>query len=180
MIVRENQSMYKKIACGIACWVVSMACALPGLCQEQAGGDGLTEQEIDFQTLLTDAKLKGQFTVDGKPLTELQDEFYEIRKVQKMKSPSDSWAIHARIKYGENDVVLPVPVKVLWAGNTPVIILDKMFLPGLGTFSARVVFHGQRYAGTWQHDEVGGHLFGTIESLTEETTSSPQQNGSNQ
>lgn len=132
--------------------------------QEAADSELLTQQEIDFKKLLTDSKLKGQFTVDGKPLTELQDEFYEIKKVQKLKPQGDSWAIHARIKYGENDVVLPVPVKVLWAGKTPVITLDNMFLPGLGTFSARVVFHGQRYAGTWQHDEVGGHLFGTVES----------------
>jgi hypothetical protein len=137
-----------------------------GFCQEQSSG--LSEKESQFQKLLTDSTLSGQFTMDGKPLSELQDETYEIRKVQKLAAPPDSWAIHARIKYGEHDVVLPVPVRILWAGDTPVITLDKMFLPGLGTYSARVVIHGNRYAGTWQHDEtggkqVGGHLFGTIE-----------------
>jgi hypothetical protein len=35
----------------------------------------------------------------------------------------------------------------------------------LGTFDARVVIHDQKYAGTWKHGEVGGHLFGTIEKL---------------
>jgi hypothetical protein len=30
-------------------------------------------------------------------------------------------------------------------------------------FSARVLLDGARYAGTWSHDEKGGHLFGAIE-----------------
>jgi hypothetical protein len=41
--------------------------------------------------------------------------------------------------------------------------MDNMTIPGLGTFSARVVLHQDKYAGTWQHDEAGGHLFGKIE-----------------
>jgi hypothetical protein len=38
-------------------------------------------------------------------------------------------------------------------------------IPTLGTFTARVFFYGNRYAGTWQHDKVGGHMFGRIEKL---------------
>jgi hypothetical protein len=58
-----------------------------------------------------------------------------------------------------------MPINVLWAGNTPVMTLDKITIPGLGTFSARVVFHENKYAGTWVHDNVGGHLFGRIEKM---------------
>ena len=29
-------------------------------------------------------------------------------------------------------------------------------------FSARILFYGDRYAGTWQHDQVSGHMFGRI------------------
>lgn len=159
--------MHRIIASWLVCCFVSIALAAPGMGQESSGNEELSQPEKEFQELLTGAKLTGQFTIDGKPLTELQDETYEIRKVHKLKSPKDSWAIHARIKYGEHDVVLPVPVKVLWAGATPILTLDNMFLPGLGTFSARVVFHGKRYAGTWQHDDVGGHLFGTIDNVSE-------------
>lgn len=114
-----------------------------------------------FAKLLTGAKLTGQFTVDGKPLTELQEESYEIEKVEKMPE-GDSWVITARIKYGKRDLTIPVPLEVKWAGSTPVLTLDNLTLPGFGTFSARVVFHKDKYAGTWQHDEVGGHLFGMI------------------
>ena len=52
-----------------------------------------------------------------------------------------------------------------WAENTPVITLSELAIPGLGTFSARVVVHDGLYAGTWRHGEVAGHLFGQIQKL---------------
>jgi hypothetical protein len=64
-------------------------------------------------------------------------------------------------------VDLTVPVQVKWAGNTPVITVDSVTIPGLGTFSARVLLDGARYAPTWSHDEKGGHLFGVIERSSE-------------
>jgi hypothetical protein len=71
--------------------------------------------------------------------------------------------ITARIKYGEKDVNLPIPIDVLWAGDTPVLSLTKATIPGLGTFTTRVMVYGDRYAGTWQHDAVGGQMWGRIE-----------------
>jgi hypothetical protein len=59
-------------------------------------------------------------------------------------------------------------VEVKWAGKTPVITLDNITIPGLGTFSSRVVIDQGKYAGTWKHDDVGGHLFGKLEPATEE------------
>lgn len=49
-----------------------------------------------------------------------------------------------------------------WLGDTPMITMTEVPLPPLGTFTARVFFYGDRYAGTWQHDAVGGHMFGRI------------------
>lgn len=115
-----------------------------------------------FRRLLTGAKLVGMFTVDGRALDKLTAEAYEIQKVEKLPD-GDDWAITARIKYGDKDLSFPVPVEVKWAGTTPVITLEKTTIPGLGTFSARVLFHGERYAGTWQHDDKGGHMFGKLE-----------------
>ena len=44
------------------------------------------------------------------------------------------------------------------------VMLTDYSVPALGTFTARVLFYDDRYAGTWQHgQEVGGHLFGRIE-----------------
>jgi hypothetical protein len=69
----------------------------------------------------------------------------------------------ARIKYGKNDVKIPITLQVLWAGDTPMISMTDITIPGMGTFTARVMFHGDRYAGTWQHGKVGGHMWGMID-----------------
>lgn len=121
----------------------------------------MAELYAKFTKLLTGAKLKGQFTVDGRPMNKLTEETYEIEKVEKQPK-GDEWIVTARIKYGKYDTVFPVPLEVKWAGKTPVMTLDKMTIPGMGTFGARVVFHKDKYAGTWSHDEVGGHLFGRV------------------
>jgi len=113
-----------------------------------------------FESTLTNAVLSGKFTITGKQAPP-HEESYTIRSVKKM-SQGDYWLFTARIKYGKHDVTLPMPIPVKWAGDTPVISLDKLTLPGLGTFSAHVVIDGDKYAGTWLHGEVGGHMFGTI------------------
>ena len=66
------------------------------------------------------------------------------------------------MKYANKDLTLPITLPVIWAGDTPMITLDNVALPGMGTFSARVLFHRNRYAGTWQHDDIGGHMFGEL------------------
>ncbi len=126
------------------------------------GADAMAARYANFQKLLTGSKLIGQFTVDGRPMDKLSSEEYEISKVEKTPE-GDVWIITARIKYGGKDVSIPVPLEVKWAGSTPVLTMDNMALPGLGTFSARILFHRDRYAGTWQHDDKGGHMFGKIE-----------------
>jgi len=67
------------------------------------------------------------------------------------------------VENGDVDLTVPVPVQVKWAGETPVITVDGAKIPGLGTFSTRVLLDGARYAETWSHDEKAGHLFGVIE-----------------
>lgn len=122
------------------------------------------ERFVMFEKMLTKVRLIGLFTVDGKPMKDLNEETYEIQSAK--KSPEgDTWLIVARIKYGKNDVVVPMPINVMWAENTPVMTLDQLTIPGLGTFSARVLFHESKYAGTWVHDNVGGHLFGRLEKM---------------
>ena len=59
-------------------------------------------------------------------------------------------------------------LKAYAAGDTPIITLTNLEIPGLGTFTSRVIIYEGRYAGTWQHGDVGGHLFGRIEKLPAE------------
>lgn len=117
----------------------------------------------DFEKYLSDAVLTGVFTIDGQPLNKLEEERYEIKSAKKLAGEDNLWEITTRIKYGDKDLSVPVFVNVEWVGRTPMIVLDSVSIPGLGTFSARVVFHDRKYAGTWKHDNVGGHLFGRVE-----------------
>jgi hypothetical protein len=123
--------------------------------------DDAARRDEAFRRLVTNVKLSGHFTIDGAGDGVPKQEEYVITSATKLGA-GDAWLLTARITYGDVDVAVPVPVQVKWAGDTPVITLDDVGLPGLGTFSARVVLHDGRYAGTWSHDRVGGHLFGTI------------------
>lgn len=115
-----------------------------------------------FTGQMTGARFVGRFTTRGQEDAPAVKDEYEIKSVKKLEK-GDAWLFEARIKYGRTDVTVPVPIDVIWAGDTPVITLKETTLPGLGTFSARIVIHGSSYAGTWSHGEVGGHMFGTIE-----------------
>lgn len=117
----------------------------------------------EFAKYLSGTILTGVFTVDGKPLDKLNEERYEIKTAKKVEGYDSLWEIVTRIKYGDKDLELPVEINVEWVGKTPIMVMDSVPLPGLGTFSARVVFHDKKYAGTWKHDDVGGHLFGRVE-----------------
>ena len=146
-------------------WPLCLAvwgCAF-ALADEPTPPVSVEQQRADFTARMQDVVLDGFFVVDSptadKPA--LQAERYEIRQVQYLGS-GDLWQFDARLVYSTFDVTVPLPLPVHWAGETPVITVDSVTIPGLGTFNARVVIDGDRYAGTWQHGEVGGHLFGRI------------------
>jgi hypothetical protein len=114
----------------------------------------------EFTKRLSGSTMQGHFSIDGRE-SELKQDSYEIKSVSKLPT-GDLWLFTVRIRYGDHDVNAPLPITVSWADKTPVIVVDKLTIPGLGTFDARVVIADERYAGTWQHGDVGGHLFGKI------------------
>ena len=125
------------------------------------------DMEKQFTEMLTGAVFVGSFQVtdedglSGKAaLTPPQTEKYEIIGVSKVID--DQWIVRARIQYGDKDVTIPVPVRVVWAGDTPIITVKKMDLPMLGTYAARVMVYRNFYAGTWFGDCYGGVLSGQI------------------
>lgn len=128
--------------------------------KEPAAGEKQA-RELRLAKYLTGAKFLGNFTIEGQSETLPKPEAYTISKCEKLPQP-DMYRLTARIKYGQIDSEVPLDLKILWAGRTPVITMDAFWIPGMGTFGARVLIHSDRYAGTWQHDEVGGHLFGVI------------------
>ena len=114
-----------------------------------------------FSEMLHGVKLVGNFTVLGSEQGPLAKEEYTIHSVEKL-AKGDLWRFNTRIKYGSLDVPIALNLDVQWAGDTPVITLTNVTIPLLGTFTSRVVLYNQKYAGTWQHGEVGGHLFGQL------------------
>lgn len=118
------------------------------------------EAEKAFSDTLTNATLRGHFTVDGND-SPPREEQYGITSVR--KTVGDIWIFNAQLRHGGKDVKLPLPLPVKWAGDTPVITLTDFTLPGLGTYTARVVIYKDRYAGTWSAGDHGGELFGRIE-----------------
>ena len=124
--------------------------------------DDSEAREKAFSAQMSNVTLVGSFTVDGRTDGPPKAERYEIKSVTKLGG--NLWTFVTRVKYGKVDTKVPITVPLEWAGDTPMVSLTDATLPGLGSaFSARVIFHDDRYAGTWQHGKVGGHMFGRIE-----------------
>ena len=119
----------------------------------------LTEAERQFAERMRGVTLVGSFTTDGDAARPPQSDRYEIVSVE--KAGEDLWRFNSKC-CGLNGAI-PFVVPMRFNGDTPMIMMTGTSLPGLGTFSARVFFYGDRYAGTWQHGQVGGHMWGRIE-----------------
>jgi hypothetical protein len=124
----------------------------------------LSDLERQFIERMQGVTLVGRFTVDGRDDQPGRPDRYDISSVEKVGD--DRWRFNARMRYGSVDVTLPVVVTMQWVGDTPMITMTDFGIPPLGTFTARVFFYRDRYAGTWQHEQVGGHMFGTIEKTS--------------
>lgn len=116
--------------------------------------------EQRFIEQMRGAALVGHFTMAGRegraPVTDRYD-LYGVDKVG-----DDLWRFNARI--GETGLTVPVVVRMTFVDDTPMILMTDVSIPGMATYSARVIFHGDLYAGTWSHAGAGGgHLFGRID-----------------
>ncbi len=91
------------------------------------------------------------------------EERYVIESVTKIGS--ETWLFQSRFLYEGHDIPIPIPVTIKWAGDTPVITLTDLAIPGMGSYTARVVLSGDQYAGTWRSGAEkgeGGQMFGKI------------------
>jgi len=144
--------------------VVSLAygqAAPPAVTQPTERIPDQAELDRQFQETMTGAALIGQFTAGGR-VGDREDR-YVIQRVSKMEGPGDRWVIVWRAKVRGTEVPVPLVVPVKWAGDTPVISVTDMTIPGMGTYTARVIIYRDSYAGTWSGRARGGHLWGRIE-----------------
>jgi hypothetical protein len=109
---------------------------------------------------MRDVTMVGSFTIAGRDDVAPRPDRYGISSVEKVGD--DLWRFNARMQCCGVDTI-PVVVPMRWNGDTPMILMTDTSLPGLGTFTVRLFFYGDRYAGTWQHGDTGGHMSGRIE-----------------
>jgi hypothetical protein len=139
--------------------VVFVALVTEGCGNRQAESND-SDRDQQFEQMMSQVTLIGRST-SWKREGLSGEERYTIDKVSKLAG--DTWLFQTRIRYGNRDVPVPIPITIRWAGDTPVITLTDMAIPGLGTYTARVLLYRDQYAGTWSGENVGGQLFGRIE-----------------
>ncbi len=119
------------------------------------------ELEQKFKDTMANTVLAGRWClVEAGKLGDEKEDKYTIQSANKIGE--DLWVIFSKVEYGTKNVTLPIPVQVKWAGDTPVISITNLGLPGLGTYSARVVIYDQTYAGTWSGGGHAGLMHGLI------------------
>ena len=128
---------------------------------QEASPESLDARERAFAEQMENVVLTGHFTIEGQERRDGLPERYEIASATKLEG--DRWRFDVHLTYGSVDATLPVIVPIVWAGDTPMVSITDFAIPGLGDeFGARVVFYDSRYAGTWDHGEYGGMMYGTI------------------
>ena len=139
---------------------------------KNAADEHQAKLESALSKMLSGATLEGSFTSSGpgSDPAKLSREKYTLGEVKKITD--DVWQFPARIEYGGKDITLPIPLPIRWAGDTPVVVVDQVDLPGFGSVSARVMFFDGHYAGYWKHGEHSGNLFGEIHSAKEKANAS--------
>jgi hypothetical protein len=124
----------------------------------------LPEAERQFAERMKNVSLVGTFTLAGREGQAPSPDRYDIFSVEKVGE--DRWRFNASMDCcGLKGTKLPIVVPMRFVGDTPMIMMTDLNLPGVGTFTVRLLFHGDRYSGTWQHGQYGGAMSGRIEKI---------------
>jgi hypothetical protein len=126
-----------------------------------------SDPEERFKTLFTKATLSGRWArlKDGMLGEERSGDKYTILSV--VKRDGDNWTVNAKMKYGEKELIIPVPVRMKFVGDTAILMVEELAIPGGGTYTARLLIFERTYSGTWKDQRGGGMLHGTITNEAE-------------
>jgi len=128
------------------------------------GDAPLSAAEAAFAAMLTNATLRGSWApIDKRLLGEEHKDGYRILRAE--KKGDSRWALVSRMKFQGQEITVPFPVTVHFAGDVAVLILDKIPLGDGSVWSARILFHDDVYAGSWwgaDKAEKSGVVSGTI------------------
>ena len=105
----------KRILIGIAAMAIAAA-SLWAVDSDKKMDRGALEKE--FAGKLSGATLSGSFSLDGKDNGSNKPDRYKLVSAKKIQG--DDWVITSKMKVGDNELDIPVPLKVYWADDTPV------------------------------------------------------------
>ena len=100
----------------------------------------LTDAERQFTERMRGVTLVGSFTTAGREDRMPRPDRYNIVSVEKVGD--DLWRFNSECCGLSGAVPFVVPMR--FNGDTPMIMMTETSLPGLGTFTARVFFYGDR------------------------------------
>ena len=139
---------------------VAMATTAPA--QDNAGAKN--DPAAAFSAMLTNATLNGTWApIDKRLLGDDQDDKYHIVRASKVQG--NKWNIVTRMKFQGQELEFPIPVVIEFAGDVAVMILDNVPVGPGQTWSARILFHDDVYAGSWwgaEKSKKSGIVSGTI------------------
>jgi hypothetical protein len=142
-----------------------IALAFAGICRaEDAAAPAPDKATLEKQLAekLSHSRFIGHYSIEGQEGPPKQDE-YTLGEVS--KSEGDKWLFHASLQFGAKVVTIPLEIPIIWAGDTPIISVTNFGIPGMGSYTARVLISGDHYAGTWSSANHAGYLWGRIEKI---------------
>ena len=144
-----------KIAITLLCFALGFGFAVA---EEKSAAD----LEAEFSAMLKNATLKGNWVpIQAGATGAEKSDSYRVVRAEKIEG--DQWHIVSKVRHQGQEFDYPIPVIVKWAGDTAVMILDDVKTGGGKSYSARVLFHNDRYAGSWWgNNQPGGLLSGAI------------------
>jgi hypothetical protein len=135
--------MIRPIVSAVACLMLTSIAAVadePAAQKTEKPLPSQEELEKQFAETMSGATLVGRFTLNGQKLDQpLKEDRYTLGKVSKLKN--GLWSFETRVQYGQRDVKLTLALQVKWAGDTPVITVTDVTMPGLVTFTSRVLVY---------------------------------------
>jgi hypothetical protein len=125
------------------------------------------DPEERFKALFTKSFLSGRWAPlkDGALGEEKTGDKYYIVSVA--KGSGDNWTVSARMKYRDQEIVMPIPVQMKFADDVAILEVNNFAIPGGGTYTARLLIYERTYSGTWKGQRGGGMLYGTITNEAE-------------
>ena len=122
-----------------------------------------SQAELDtwFAKTMSNATLEGSFNVKGSDAAPKADK-YKLGEVA--RKDGDQWVINATMQFAGREISVPIQLPVKWAGDTPVITVDNVGIPGHGSYNARVMIFGDEYVGIWSNTAGthGGQMWGRV------------------